>query len=83
MVTCGTWDMTKKRVKGNHKILGASNRSMELPLVEVWKTKGSRFLGEVEFNFRRIKLELLYDIKLIHRVSSWMNEFVVQSRICD
>lgn len=45
MLTCGTWDMTKKRVKGNHKILGPSNRSMELPFVEVWKTKGKQVSG--------------------------------------
>ena len=35
------WDMgCDKRVKGDHKILGPTNRGMELPFIEIWETEG-------------------------------------------
>ena len=39
--TADEWDMgCDKRVKGDHKILGPTNRGMELPFIEIWETGG-------------------------------------------
>lgn len=41
----GTWDVKKKRVKGNHEIWGPNHRSMELPFIEIWKIRGKQSSG--------------------------------------
>ena len=81
----GTWDVRRKSQwwPGD---FWSTNRSMELPFAEIWKTRGEQAWevgGRVEFNFRPVKLELLYDIKMRYWVGSWTYEFVVQSRIWD
>lgn len=60
-----TWDVRKRRVVDDHRIFGL-NRSMELLFIEIGKTRRAGVAGQerVEFKFRRVKLELLCDIKV-------------------
>lgn len=59
----------------------SNNRS-----IEIWKTRGKQTCwgrGESSSVLGRLKLMLLYGIKVRHWVGSWTLEFVVQSRIWD
>lgn len=47
------------------QIIDPSNRNVELPFIETWKTRGVQASErEVEFSLRHVKLELLCDINV-------------------
>lgn len=69
----GTYDVRKKRVKGDHKILVQQQYGVAI----YWDLEDKRNTAQggggvrVKFNFRYVKLELLYDIIVRYWVGSW------------